>query len=113
MIGRLLDPLSPAPGEAGGAHLRSRHSPLRPRFTIKGAWPAEEAIDGLTLDAEGPLAYCSCKRSCLMQTQFQFIRISRLMVLLVCLFATPSRSSAGQVSADLFEAELAKGIKLL
>src|SRR5205807_5701925 len=45
--------------------------------------------------------------------KFQFIRIARLAILLVCLFGTPSACSAGQVSADLFETRLAEGIKLL
>jgi tetratricopeptide (TPR) repeat protein len=45
--------------------------------------------------------------------KFQFIRIARLAILLVCLFGTPSARSAGQVSADLFETRLAEGIKLL
>src|SRR5207302_11312741 len=48
-----------------------------------------------------------------LEGEFQFIRIARLAVLLVCLFGTPSACSAGQVSADLFETRLAEGIKLL
>ncbi len=45
--------------------------------------------------------------------KFQFIRIARLAILLVCVFGTPSACSACQVSADLFETRLAEGIKLL
>ena len=47
------------------------------------------------------------------QSQSEFIRIARLVTLLVCLFATSSACGAGRASTDLFETRLAEGIKLL
>lgn len=47
------------------------------------------------------------------ESQFEFIRIARLVILLLCLFGTPWACGAGQASADLFETRLAEGIKLL
>ena len=47
------------------------------------------------------------------ESRLQFIRITCLVILLVCLFAIPSPCNAGQASGDVFETRLAEGIKLL